>query len=66
MNLYTHTQDRIDQIIARNLENVAPASPAIVHHICIKDGDNWTVEFYGDTPTSYDVFLKQFDGRKWS
>lgn len=60
--MYERTQETIDAILKRNLENTAPASPAMVSYSIHPHGDHgWMVQFL------YDNFdIKVFDGRKWS
>lgn len=72
MNMYTHTQDRIDQIIKRNLENTAETTPALINHEVYPIGDHGhAVQFnYGTLNEDGRVkqlhSVKTFDGRKWS
>lgn len=70
--MYERTQERIDEIIARNLENTAPASPALINHEVYSLGDHGhAVQFnYGilseDGRVKQVNSIKTYDGRKWS
>lgn len=62
MNMYTHSAERINQILQRNLENIAPAVPALICHQYISESihDHRVIFIYERT------VYKTFDGRKWS
>lgn len=60
--MYERTQETIDAILKRNLENTAPASPAMISHVVKSIGDHGHIVIF-----NYDNWThKTYDGRKWS
>lgn len=69
--MYAHTQDRIDEIIARNLENTAPAVPALIGYRVFSQGDHeHIVEFaYQEIHIGVmkiDMSFRTYNGRTWT
>lgn len=63
--MYARTQETIDAILTRNLENTAESSPALLHYNFSHSGtppqSTFRVHFtYENGP------IKTFDGRKWN